>query len=272
MNKITTEAAVLQFIREKNLSNSIVCLHSSLKSFGPIENGPHTIIDAFIKEGCTLVCPAFFYESRTFPPRENYSTNGIDYSKIDQMVSVSFNDDRNQIEPSMGIIPKTILSYGDAERTSNPGNSFVMIGEQAKALLENQSLLNAYSVYKNIHSGHTKAFIVLAGVNFTSCTPIHYAEELAGRTLFRRWAVYNHRIVEIEEGSCSDGFENLREYTRETENVGSIGQSAIRIYPFTPFIEKVVKTIEENPMVTHCDDANCDRCKDMANGGRSLPV
>jgi aminoglycoside 3-N-acetyltransferase len=265
---MTTENDVIQFIKEKGLSNSIVCLHSSLRSFGQLDNGPHTIIDAFIKEKCTLVCPAFFYESRTFPPRENYRRNGINFTEIEKMVSVSYNDDCNQIEPSMGIIPKTMLTYKNAKRTRNPGNSFVILGESANDILKDEALLNAYSVYKNIYNGNSKAFIMLAGVDFTSCTPIHFAEEVAGRKLFRRWAVYNHKIVEIEEGSCSDGFENIRKYTRVIENAGSIGQSAIRIYPFNLFIDKASKTIKNIPDVTHCDTENCERCNDMVHGGR----
>jgi aminoglycoside 3-N-acetyltransferase len=265
---MTTEKDIIQFIKEKGLSNSVICLHSSLRSFGQIDNGPNTIIDAFLKEGCTLVCPAFFYDSRTFPPRENYRRNGIDFTKIDQMVSVSYNDHSNQIEQSMGIIPKTMLTYKNSKRTRNPGNSFVILGEYANNLLKNESLLNAYSVYKNIYEENYKAFIMLAGVNFHSCTPIHFAEEVAGRKLFRRWAVYNHQIVEIEEGACSDGFENIRKYVQKIEDVGSIGQSTIRIYPFNPFIDMVSKKIKENPEITHCDIETCERCNDMVHGGR----
>lgn len=265
---MVTENDVVHFIRENGLTNSVICLHSSLRSFGPTDNGPHTIIDAFLKERCTLVCPAFFYTSRTFPPRQNYRRNGIDYSKIEQMVSVSYNDDCNQIEPSMGIIPRTMLSYENVKRTSNPGNSFVIIGEIADDLLKNESLLSAYSVYKNIYYGNHKAFVMLAGVNLTSCTPIHFAEEIAGRKLFRRWAVHNHQIVEIEEGSCSEGFENIRKYVQEIENVGSIGPSVIRTYQFNSFIDKASKAIMSHPEITHCSNENCERCKDMVLGGR----
>jgi aminoglycoside 3-N-acetyltransferase len=267
---MVTKDDVIQFIKEKRLAKSIVCLHSSMKSFGQVKNGPHTVIDGFLQEGCTLVCPAFFYQSRTFPPKENYYTNGIDYSRIEQMVSVSYNDDLNQIERSMGIIPETILTYKDAKRTRNPGNSFVIIGESAKNLLNNESLLNAYSVYKNIYNGEYNAFIIQAGVNFTSCTPIHFAEEVAGRKLFRRWAVYNHQIVEIEVGGCSDGFEKIREYTKDIEDVGLIGQSAIRTYPFNTFIDRVAKSIKEYPEITHCGLETCESCNDMIRGGRSV--
>ncbi|ENM5727847.1 TPA: AAC(3) family N-acetyltransferase [Vibrio mimicus] len=263
-----SESDFIDLIHETGLSSSIICLHSSFKSFGEVENGPKTLIDAFIKTGCTLVCPAFFYQSQTFPSKENYKSNGIDYSKINEIRSVNYTGSNEQIEPSMGIIPKLLLNHKLASRTNHPTNSFVVAGDAKEHLLFNQSELNVYSVYKNMYDHHQDAYIVLAGVDLTSCTPIHYAEELAGRCLFRRWAVSKNRIVEVEEGSCSDGFEKLRNSVRDIEKIVNISESQIRIYSFKEFIDKIVNVISNNPEVTHCNNSKCPRCNDMVKGGR----
>jgi aminoglycoside 3-N-acetyltransferase len=118
------------------------------------------------------------------------------------------------------------------------------------------------------HQKRMKAFVVLAGVDYASCTPIHYAEEVAGRVLFRRWAVYHGQTVEAEVGSCSNGFEKIAEFTRDIENIDLIGKSRIRFYPFSEFIERVSKVIRENPEITTCEDAECPRWRDMLKGGR----
>jgi len=259
---------IISFIKNNNLDNSIICLHSSLKSIGKIEQGPNTIIDAFRNTNCTLVCPSFYYKSQTYPTHQNYKRNGIDYSNIDEFHTVSFNDDPNQIETSMGIVPKSIMEYKEAVRTKNPVDSFVLLGDKSENLIQNQSLLDVYSVYKKIYKSKHNAYIMLAGVTFKSCTPIHFAEEKSGRKLFRRWAVYYHQIVEIEDGSCSDGFDNLREYTRSIETIGYIGKSEIRIYPFKEFVNIVAEIIHKKPQITHCNNENCDRCNDMILGGR----
>jgi len=263
---MVTRKAVQEFVRRSEMQDAVVCLHSSLKSFAELENGAHTIIDGFLDAGCTLVCPAFYYQSHAFPPGLNYERNGIDFSHFDHLPEQSYNDENDQIEKAMGLVPRTMLGYPQAIRTKNPLNAFVVLGPLAPELVAEPSLLNAYSVYKAIH-GH-RAWVVLAGVDFTSCTPIHYAEELAGRRLFRRWAIFHHQRVEVEVGACSDGFEAIGPYTKPLERVETLGASTVRIYPFGPFLTTVADLIRNNPEVTACHDPRCPRCPDMVAGGR----
>lgn len=257
------------FIQRHHLENSILCFHSSLKSFGEVENGAKTIIDGFLRNGMTLVCPAFFYESETYPPSQNYEQNGIDYQAVHSFAEKSFNDEPQQIESSMGIIPKTLLTYPEAVRTKHPLNSFVVIGKYAAELTSAQSLLNVYAIYKQIYAHKIPAYILLAGVDFTSCTPIHFAEERAGKNLFRRWAIYHHAVTEVEVGSCSEGFERLAEYTKDIEKTDVIGKSKIRLYGFKEFIDVVSKTIQQHRMTIYENQA-CLRCHDMRLGGRKI--
>ena len=268
-----TKKDIIEFIKHNNIGQSVICLHSSLKSFGQVENGAATIIDGFIESNCTLVCPSFYYESATFP-RINYKNNGINYEKIETGLSdmtfqqVNYEESIDQIDKSMGIIPKYLLKYSETKRTKNPMNSFCINGQYSNDLITGESLDNAYSVYKNIlKADKIKSYIVLAGVDFTSCTPLHFAEELAGRKLFRRWAIYNSETVEVEVGSCSDGFEKIRDHIRDIEVIDVIGSSTIRIYPFKEFIIRTSKIIQKEPSITICND-KCERCIDMFNGGR----
>lgn len=258
-----------QQILQAGLDNSTLCLHSSFRSFGPVVGGAQTVIDALVQSGCTLVCPAFFYQSQTYPSRVNYANNGVDYSKIGRMLSVNYTGSSEQIEPSMGAIARLLLKQPNTSRTQHPANAFSVCGPLHQSLLANQSMLNAYSVYKNIHHSSQPAYVVLAGVDFTSCTPIHYAEEVAGRQLFRRWSVYNGQVVETEEGSCSNGFEQLRPLVKHLEKVVTLGQSETKIYPFKPFIDTLSESIRAHPQSTHCGDDECARCHDMTLGGRA---
>lgn len=266
---VVTKRSVVEFIARNRLGESILCLHSSFRSFGEVEHGPKTIIDGFLEQGCTLVCPAFYDESHAPPPKQSYLQNGIDYSRFAELPQNSFSADPDQVEKSMGIVTRTLLRYPNSQRTKNPSQSFVVIGSSAGALTRGQSLLKAYSVYKNIDRRKENSFILLAGVDLTACTPIHFAEERAGRTLFRRWAVDHGKTVEVEVGSCSDGFEKIRDFTRRLEHVDVLGNSPIRIYPFRQFIETVSEVIRAHPEVTHCGHEDCLRCQDMMKGGRS---
>ncbi|MBV7298194.1 AAC(3) family N-acetyltransferase [Enterovibrio paralichthyis] len=264
-----TSDQINEFIQTNNLNSSVVCLHSAYKSFGGVDGGPETIIDGFLGNDCTMVCPAFFYESRTFPPTANYQNNGVDYAKVPEMRCVNYQENTEQIEACMGAIPRALLKHQRAVRSKHAGGSFIVAGDRAIDLLESQSHLNVYSIYKNIYQSGKDAYIVLAGVDLTACTPVHFAEELAGRKLFRRWSVFHGQIVEIEEGSCSEGFGNLNEQVSHLETVAKLGDSKVKIYKFRPFIDALAAAIKTQPDITHCADPSCIRCQDMVAGGRS---
>ena len=60
------------FCERNGLEDSVVCLHSSFKSFGKVENGPNTIIDGFLDNHVTLLCPTFYYDGEIYPDEYNY--------------------------------------------------------------------------------------------------------------------------------------------------------------------------------------------------------
>lgn len=269
---------IMNFIQRSNLEDSIICLHSSLKSFGFVEGGANAVLDAFMECGCTLVCPTFYWKG-FLPPQKNYTQNGMDYESTQKasygltIDSISYEENPEQIDVSMGIIPRTLLTYSQAIRTKNPMNSFCVAGQLADKLVNGHtanivdSVYTAYTVYKNIFMEKSaKAFILLAGVDFTSCTPIHFAEEISGKKQFRRWGLYKSVIAETELGSCSEGFENLRPYMMNLEKTDTVGNSTMRYYPFNEFILQASQVIKENTTLTMCSP-NCTRCVDMSRGG-----
>ena len=76
-----TRADVDAAIRDLGLGGRAVCVHSSLRSFGTLEGGPDTLIDAFLDAGSTLLVPshswgfASNHQAGMRPAR-----NGWDYS------------------------------------------------------------------------------------------------------------------------------------------------------------------------------------------------
>jgi len=45
-------------IGELLLAGRVVCVHSSLRSFGTVEGGADAVVDAFLDSGCTLLVPS----------------------------------------------------------------------------------------------------------------------------------------------------------------------------------------------------------------------
>lgn len=258
----------VQTIRNMGMRDSVICLHSSFRSFGPVEGGPQTIIDSFLELGNTLLVPTFTYNCEAPPPAgKSYSRNGFDSSIIHVYGKVSFEGYSSQISHLMGAIPATLICNPASIRSGHPINSFAALGPLAAEIIKEQSLLNVYAPYKYIYKNIPNSYVVMAGTGLKSCTPIHFAEEMAGIKIFRRWAVLEGETVEIEVGSCSKGFENLTPALTGIEKKGRLGASELRIFPFKEFIEILAGVIKSNPTLPHCTLTSCPQCNDKAKGG-----
>jgi aminoglycoside 3-N-acetyltransferase len=265
---MTSKQSLIQDLRHQGIRDRVVCLHSSFRSFGTVEGGPAALIGAFLELGNTLLCPSFFYACLALPPGPDWQRNGIDYANPPPLPGIAYEGRPDQIEPSMGVIPRTLLSWSGTIRSEHPLCSFVACGPLAGRLMEDQDPLSVYSCYKNIMRLELPADILLAGTGLTRCTPVHCAEELAGKVLFRRWANWRGQIIQIEDGSCSEGFENLASQVAATETSFRLGGSPVRRFDFGAFVEAAAAAIRLNPTITACGDPQCVRCRNMALGGR----
>jgi len=262
---------LVQAIQALGLVDGVVCLHSSLKSFGRLDGGAGTLIRAFLDLGCTLVVPAFTYACALPPPpgrdiRQNgwaAAPGGFDpqdFVPYDQNSAMVSRED-------MGAIPARLLQMDGRARGIHPLNSFAALGPLAHELVAAQTLLDVYGPLKAL-AAHPRAWLVLAGVDLTKATPIHLAEELSGRRLFRRWAgTVDGRIQEVAVGSCSEGFNRLAPSVQSIETRMTVGKSEWRVYPFGAFIDAATGAIVQDQNITHCDYPDCVRCNDAVRGG-----
>ncbi|MFH1762408.1 MAG: AAC(3) family N-acetyltransferase [bacterium] len=84
-NDIITKQMLISDIQSLNLpADVILAFHSSMKSLGRVENGPGTVIDAFIEAlgpEATIMVPTFTYgekhRNRPFDPEKSESVVGL---------------------------------------------------------------------------------------------------------------------------------------------------------------------------------------------------
>jgi aminoglycoside N3'-acetyltransferase len=267
----TTFNDLVQAIREAGLSNGAVCLHSSLKSFGYVVGGSKAVVQAFLDSGCTLVVPSFTYECEVAPPPGRViPQNGLETFRPFGEPAVYDRDDNLITLEEMGAIPAQVLALEGRARGNHPLNSFAAVGPLAQEIIERQAPLNVYGPLKELYA-RSPAFMALIGVDLTKATSIHLGEEMAGRRLFRRWAKDSNDVVlEVEVGSCSEGFNNFAPFLASIEKTLQVGPSTWRLYPFRAFIDTIAAAIVQNPHVTHCPNQNCARCNDAVKGGPIL--
>ncbi|PMN72140.1 AAC(3) family N-acetyltransferase [Enterovibrio norvegicus] len=262
----TTRSDVQDAIKALALENKVLFVHSSVRSFGHLDGGPDTLIDALLEAGCTVVVPTFNYDTLCLPPNgDPYRQNGY-RGELHLEETVIFCGDKNRLEPSMGAISKALLHRPDRIRSTHPICSYAAVGPHAEAILSKQTNDDIYGLYACDEAND--AIVVSMGVPLTTITPIHFAEQLAGRNLLRRWAkTYTRGIVETSVGSCSEGFNKFAPLLTEISQQAKAGQSTWTAYPLHTLVQTCAHAIKTTPTITHCGDEKCYRCADMEKGG-----
>ncbi|UCD93117.1 MAG: AAC(3) family N-acetyltransferase [Methanobacteriota archaeon] len=141
----------------------IVGVHSSLSSFGYVEGGADTVIDALLEtvgEDGTVLMPT-------------HSTNLKKYKRTPEEVEMGLlwkfrvlPYDPKETPCNTGRLPDTFWRRKEAARSSNPVFSIAAIGKNAKELCKGwKKVLEA------------DGYILLLGVDLGRCTAMHLAEE-----------------------------------------------------------------------------------------------
>src|SRR5512137_2148127 len=97
---------VLLGLRDLRLGEAPVIVHSSLKSFGQVDGGAQTVVNALTIVFPTVLMPTFTYKTM-ITPKVGPENNGISYgSGEDQNRMAEFFTPRMPADPLMGIIPE----------------------------------------------------------------------------------------------------------------------------------------------------------------------
>jgi aminoglycoside N3'-acetyltransferase len=271
-----TKQDIQQVIRTLNLSELPLCVHSSLRSFGPIEDGADTLLDGLLAEDTTVMVPTFSGQSFAIAPPADPSLqparNGLDDHHFWQDSSAQriYTPSTREIDKGMGTFPATVLARPEHVRGNHPLNSFAAIGPLAEELIEGQQPLQVYMPLNVL--AELRGSIVLMGVGLERMTFLHFAEQEVNRTLFRRWANGpDGRPMLVAVGSCSEGFGNFAPVLAPLKREVQVGQSVWQIFPARETLSAAVAAIRANPSITHCADPACSRCNDAVQGGPILP-
>ncbi|HEO71433.1 MAG TPA: AAC(3) family N-acetyltransferase [Candidatus Hydrogenedentes bacterium] len=178
-----TRAALAAGFRNLGLKDEgVVLLHSSLSSFGHVEGGADTVIDALLDvigtEGA-LVVPTL--------------TGGPELSPANPP-----HIDLRSTPCWTGRIPETLRQRPEAVRSIHPTHSCAAVGCRAAALADGHAIsptpCGAMSPYFRVAQAGGK--IVMAGCGLESCTTCHTVEELAH--------VPYHLQSDVAYASCID--------------------------------------------------------------------
>ena len=239
------------------LAQNPVIAHASLRAFGHIEGGAETMLKALLETTRGILMPAFTYKTM-LNPEVGPPKNGMTYGSEQDLNKMAepYRPDM-PVDKMMGVLPEVMRKYPKARRSMHPIQSFVGIGVDP--------ILNTQTIYEPLAPiaalAEKDGWVLLLGVDHTVNTSIHYAEKVAGRMQFIRWALQPDRVVECRGfPGDSEGFNaiapDVEKYTRRVE----IGDALVQAVHLRSLISVVVEKIKENPFALLCTRQDCERC------------
>lgn len=240
--------------------------HASLKSFGAIQGGAETVLQALLASVGGLVMPAFTYKTMLVPevgPPNNGLTYGC-YHDLNRMAEFFRMD--MPVDPLIGVLSEALRNYPGALRTAHPILSFA--GVNASSALQAQTIFNPFAPIGAL--AEQEGWALLLGVDQTVNTSIHYAEKLAGRRQFVRWALTKNRIVQCAGfPGCSEGFSKITPDLQKESRHVKVGDSFIEAVPLRGLFQVVEALIKKDPLALLCQREDCERCNSVR---AELPV
>ena len=245
------------FFDALELQEKPVITHASLKPFGYIQNGADAIIHAMLLSFKSIMMPTFTYKTM-ITPEVGPPNNGITYGteKDTNKMARPFTPDM-PADKTMGIVPEALRNHAPAVRTSHPILSF--------AGIKSEEYLNTQTLYEPLAPigalADADGWVVLINVDHSVNTSIHYAEKMAGRKQFIRWALMDDRVVECPNfPGDSSGFQAIEEYVRADTRRVDVGKAYIQAVPLKRLFDEVVTLVKKDPLALLCDREDCERC------------
>ena len=225
----------------------VVVVHSSLSSFGEVDEGADTVVDAVLSvigsEG-TLIVPTYTYGLDIFDPSGSNSL--------------------------CGAITEAARKRPNALRSGHPTHSVAAIGSLADVIVDSHEKVNAFArgsaLFKALQA---KAKILQLGVTNTTNSMIHVAEELANlpyldRSRHVQFKNDQGKVISkwVRRPGCSHGFDAIDEILDEQDAVREtmIGSCHARLMSARSVVDAALDILKTDPEGLLCDRPDCEAC------------
>ncbi len=244
-----------------------VIVHASLSAFGQVNGGAETLVGALISTFRSVMTPTFTYKTMLIP-EAGPADNAMQYGSGKQVNRMAeFFRPTLPADRLMGATAETLRRHSEARRSLHPILSFA--GINSSAALDAQSLAEPLAPFRVLNA--LEGWVLLMGVNHTVNTCIHYAERLAGRRQFLRWALTPRGVVECPGfPGCSEGFQAVAPSLSGVTRTTSAGAATIQAVPVPDLVLTVCNLIHHDPLALLCSSADCGRCYAVRRADASL--
>jgi aminoglycoside 3-N-acetyltransferase len=235
-----------------------VIAHASLSAFGEVSGGAEAVVGALLAGFDALLMPAFTYQTMLVPevgPPDNGLTYG---SRRENNALAEFYRPDLPVHPTIGAVSEALRRHPKAFRSTHPILSFC--GTNVQAMLETQSLDDPMAPIGAM--AQAGGWMLLLGANHLADTCLHYAERLAGRKQFVRWALTPGGVVECPNfPGCSYGFQAVATRLGALTRWARVGNAEIQAIPMAGLIDTAQTMIQSDPLALLCEREGCERCQ-----------
>lgn len=238
-------------------SDRPVIAHTSLRAFGEVRGGVDTLLGALTAVFPRIMAPTHTYNPMIIPG-DGPSHNGMVYGSghsLNAMAEIYHPD--MPADRLMGALPEALRKHPLAGRSRHPILSFAGIG--VEEILAVQTMTDPLAPIHELYE--EEGYVLLLGVGHTVNTSLHYAEKIANRRTFVRWALTPEGAVECPGfPCCSLGFAEAAPYLADITRAVQIGPALVQALPVTEMVDIAAALISEDPLALLCPDPACERC------------
>jgi aminoglycoside 3-N-acetyltransferase len=225
-----------------------------------IQGGSETLAGALITTIELLITPAFTPQTMVVPA-SGPPENAIEYgSDPDGNMEAEFFRSDLPADPQYGSLPEVVMDHEAGGRTNHPVLSFA--GVRINEVSVSQSLEEPFGPIEWL--AEFDGDVLLVGVDHRSNCSIHYAEQLADRKRFIRWALMPEGVQICRNmPGCSDGFEAIRTRLNGVSSVIDLDSIQLELIPVRDLVHIAAAWIREDPRALLCGRSECRYCPEI---------
>lgn len=238
-------------------AHSRVIAHVEMEPLGGVQGGADSVIGALQPLVETLVMPAFTRRTMVIPS-VGPPHNALDYeTDTEGNLDAELFDPEMPVDQDLGMAAEAFRQLSASRRSGHPILSFS--AQNADEALNIQTQDHPLAPVQWL--AEYDADVLLIGADHCHNICLHWAEQLAGRKTFVRWALTASGVVECTNmPGCSDGFNvivgKLQGVVRRVE----LGSGRIEAVPLRDLLHIATTWIREDPRALLCERTGCPHC------------
>lgn len=238
-------------------AHSRLIVHAAPGIARHIAGGEESLLGALLASSEMMLMPAFTPSTEIIPPF-GPEGNALEYGE-DEAANLYADIFTTELpaDPAQGELAELFRRYPESARSDHPLLSFS--ATTTPECLARQTLDEPLAPIGWM--AEYDADVLLIGLDQRANVSLHWAERLAGRKTFVRWAMSERGVLTCSNmPGCSEGFDAIDVKLGGEVRRGTVGPIAFQAIALRDLLNTAMGWIHEDPRALLCDRPACSRC------------